>query len=410
MRLILILPIALITAAKAPSQTPGHAGGHAHSTPAAGTNDLRADAAFDSEGRLWMVRTRYGFLEVRRSDDLGRSWEDPIHVTAQPEPVDPGGDARPKVLPAPGGRLFVSWTRPLAKPYTGEIRLARSLDGGRSFEPPITVHRDRAEITHRFDAMALDRAGRLFVAWIDRRDALAAAAAAKPYRGAALYFAVSDDGGATFRGDFKAADHTCECCRVALVPAAGRGVLALWRHIFEPNVRDHAIANLREDGTADQLRRVTADDWRVDACPHHGPSLVEDERGRRHAVWFTATAAGGRAAYGRLGPGPGPEAKRLLGGKLAAHADLAVAGNMIVTAWKEFSSGHNLLKLAVSEDDGVTWRDTVLDETEGGCSQPRVLIRGGTFFVFWNTGTGPSLHAIPGAGSPNAAKPANLPP
>lgn len=410
MQLILLLSIALIAAATAPAQTLVHAGGHAHSTPAAGTNDLRADAAFDSDGRLWVVRMQSGFMELRHSDDLGRSWAGPVRVTALPEPIDPGGDARPKVLPAPGGRVFVSWTRPLAKPYTGEIRLARSLDGGKSFEPPVTVHRDRAEITHRFDAMALDRAGRLFFAWIDRRDALAASAGSKPYRGAALYFAVSDDGGATFRGDFKAADHTCECCRVALAPAAGGGVLALWRHIFEPNVRDHALATLREDGTADQLRRVTADDWRVDACPHHGPSLVEDGRGRRHAVWFTATAAGGRAAYGRLGPGPEPETKRALGGKLAAHADLAVDGNMIVTAWKEFSSGRNQLRSAVSEDDGATWRDTVLAETEGGCSQPRVLLRGGSFFVFWNNGTGPSLHAIPVAGSPNAAKPANLPP
>mgnify|MGYP003344883948 CR=1 FL=1 len=50
------------------------------------------------------------------------------------------------------------------------------------------------------------------------------AASGRSYRGAALYYAVSSDAGATFAGDFKAADHTCECCRIALAPAAGGGV------------------------------------------------------------------------------------------------------------------------------------------------------------------------------------------
>ena len=38
------------------------------------------------------------------------------------------------------------------------------------------------------------------------------------YRGAAVYFAVSDNQGASFRGDFKLADYSCECCRIAMLP------------------------------------------------------------------------------------------------------------------------------------------------------------------------------------------------
>ncbi|MEY4087952.1 MAG: hypothetical protein RJB55_223 [Verrucomicrobiota bacterium] len=409
-KLLSLLALA-VTAIAFGSEKAAHGAAHAHPTPTSGGADLRADAAFDADGRLWMVRHRGGFIEALLSEDLGRRWSEPVRVNREPEDIDPGGDARPKVLPGKNGTIFISWTRPLAKPYTGEVRFSRSIDGGRSFEPPRTVHRDRAEITHRFDALALDAEGRLFVAWIDKRDAMAAAATGRPYRGAALYFAVSADGGATFAGDFKAADHTCECCRIALAPAVEGGVHALWRHIFEPNVRDHALAQLQSDGTAGPLRRATFDDWRVNACPHHGPALACDEKGRLHAVWFTATeSGGGRAAYGRVMPGASPEAIRPLGGRLAAHADLAVAGGKIVTIWKEFASGANQLRALVSSDNGRSWREVTLAESAGPCSQPRVFNHQGKMVAFWNTGTGPAVIPVNTADSPTSGKTSKLSP
>jgi hypothetical protein len=66
--------------------------------------------------------------------------------------------------------------------------------------------------------------------------------------GAALYYSVSEDSGATFKGDFKVADHSCECCRIALALTRDGKVAAMWRHVFEPNVRDHAFAILPSDG------------------------------------------------------------------------------------------------------------------------------------------------------------------
>ena len=61
--------------------------------------------------------------------------------------------------------------KPLAKPYTGDIRFSRSVDGGKSFSNPVTLHTDRQEITHRFDALSVNRDGRIFVAWIDKHNA-----------------------------------------------------------------------------------------------------------------------------------------------------------------------------------------------------------------------------------------------
>ena len=357
-------------------------GGHEH--PGMSRDALGASAAFDAKGVLWAVHTDGQHVVLTRSEDRGRKWGAPMNVNVAPEPVGADGDARPKIAAGPGGELFVTWTTPLSKPYTGNVRFARSLDGGKTFSAPVTVQTDRREITHRFDALTVARDGRLFLAWIDKRDQEDLKPSGGEYRGAAVYFAVSDDRGASFRGDFKLADHSCECCRIALLPREDGSVLALWRHVFEPNIRDHALAAINADGSVGGFRRATFDDWRIDACPHHGPSLAADQSGRLHAVWFSQSPKASGAFYGRLVAG-GVEGLRRIGGDTAEHPDLAADGLRIAVAWKEFDGQRSLLKAMLSEDAGEKWAERQLASTAGASDQPRVLAYGGHFYVFWNT-------------------------
>lgn len=171
-----------------------------------------------------------------------------MRVQRQPEPVSAEGKNRPKI--AFGGKddIYITYTMPLAKPYTGEIRFVCSTDGGKTFSAPLTVHANRDLITHRFESLIVDHEGCIYVAWIDKRDLEAAAAHKRKYAGAALYYAVSEDGGVSFGGDYKIADHFCECCRIALALNPQGHPVAMWRHVFEPNVRDHALAELTPDG------------------------------------------------------------------------------------------------------------------------------------------------------------------
>ena len=274
--------------------------------------------------------------------------------------------------------------------------LASSVDGGRTFSAPVTVHQDQQPITHRFDAVAVSRTGQIFVPWIDRRDAVAAKVRGDAdYRGAAVYYAVSDDRGGSFRGDFKVEDHSCECCRIALRPRDDGAVDALWRHVFEPNLRDHALAVLRPDGTVTDLRRATFDDWRVDACPHHGPSLAADGGGTLHAVWFDQPSDEAGVFYGRLAEGR-VEGQRRIGGAAAAHADIAADGDRVVIAWKEFDGSATRLRALISDDRGGTWNELDLGRTADASGQPQLLRVGSHFVVFWNTrAEGPELTPVP---------------
>lgn len=351
---------------------------------------LGTTATFADDGTLFAVLVEGGHVLLHRSDDRGRSWHAPVRVNAEAEPISADGENRPKIVALPGGRLVVSWSRRLGRQYAGEVRIARSDDGGRSFSAPRVVHGDRQEIGHSFESLIVDRQGRLHVFWLDKRDGETARLAARPYRGSAVYFAVSDDGGASFHGETRLADHSCECCRIATALDVDGRPLVLWRHVFAPNERDHALASIAADGTPGAPVRATFDRWRVDGCPHHGPALAVTADGTRHAVWFNqrsgedGAAAGGRVFHGRLAEGR-VLAQRSVGGERAAHADIGAAGQQVAIVWKEFDGERTQLHAEIAVAPGAPFAHRRLAATERASDQPRVIRHGDALFAFWRT-------------------------
>lgn len=351
--------------------------------------ELGTGAAVDARGNYWIVTKEAAgdeqYVALQGSTDGGRTWSAPRRLQSVPEAVSADGENRPKLAFGPQGQMYVSYTKPLAKPYTGEIRFMRSLDGGKSFSPPQTVHANRELITHRFESMIVDGSGRIFIAWIDKRDLEAAVARKEKYAGAAVYYAVSEDDGATFKGDYKLADHSCECCRIAMALAPDGRAVALWRHVFAPNVRDHAMAVLAPDGKVAPPVRATFDDWRIDACPHHGPSLAYADDGTRHQVWFNGKGEEGGVYYASVSPAGVMRAPLRLGSAQAAHGDLAIDGKNIVLAWKQFDGKDTAILGKHSSDGGQTWRELALARTAQASDQPRLLKTPTGIVLAWRT-------------------------
>lgn len=384
LRCSLFLLAALLLQASPASSADG-----SHSAPPAKAPrlELGTSATFAPDGRLAVVAKEGGHVVLRLSADDGVTWSEPVRVNAIPEAIAADGESRPRLAFGRNGSVLVSWAKPLNKPYTGAIRFARSDDGGRHFSDPITVHRDTSEITHRFESFAVGPDGRIAIAWIDKRDQERAKSEKQPYVGAAIYAAISDDDGVSFKPEFKVADHSCECCRTTVAIEADGTPLIFWRHVFQPNERDHAVARLLPEGRVESVQRVTFDRWRVDACPHHGPSLALDSTNVRHAVWFNHVNGEGHVYYGRLPQreGESVSGQRTIGGALAAHADLAVSHQRVAIVWKEFDGQKTLLRAEISEDGGVGFRAIELGSTAGASDQPRALQRGDALYAFWRT-------------------------
>ncbi|SEM25464.1 hypothetical protein SAMN02800694_0387 [Luteibacter sp. UNCMF331Sha3.1] len=348
---------------------------------------LGFDAAIDPAGNLWVVDTVGEHVRARRSDDMGRTFALSTIVNATGEPLYAEGENRPKIALGPKGELYVTWSQPRKLPWTGFVRFSRSLDGGAHFDPPKTVHTDRAEITHRFDSLAVDGKGDVLVAWIDKRDLEAANARKKPYAGAATYYSWSTDRGATFAPERKIADQSCECCRIALARAPDGHIDAFFRAIYGDNIRDHAFAALPTDGSAPKVERATFTQWHIEGCPHHGPSLAIDARGTRHAVWFSAADGKATVWYGQLAPGKEPARVLSLAGNGASHADLAVAGDHVWVAYHQMTAQGLDLVLRESNDGGAHFGEPrTLAHTDGPSGWPKLVLWDGRAFVAWNPG------------------------
>ncbi|MDO8312148.1 MAG: sialidase family protein, partial [Sideroxyarcus sp.] len=247
---------------------------------------LAATATFDAKGRLWMASVKDSHIRVSYSDNQGKTFSAPVIVNSEPEFIAADGENRPKILVAGNGNIYVSYTRSLDTPFSGNVRFSRSVDGGKNFSAPITVNDNLELFTHRFDSMAINGRGQIYIAWLDKRDASAASKKGGKYSGISVYYAVSDDEGKSFKANVKAADHTCECCRIAMATDTDGYPVIAWRHIFDANIRDHALVKL--DGKMAPVR-LSHENWNIAACPHHGPSLSIASDGIYHATWFSNT-------------------------------------------------------------------------------------------------------------------------
>ena len=338
-------------------------------------------AAFDETGRLWLARATGRHLTVSHSDDAGASFSAPLRVNAEPEAIDAGGENRPKIAVA-GGRIHVSWTTSLPQPFAGHVRYAHSADGGASFSAPLTINSDASPTSHRFDALLADAAGRVSLVWLDKRDGNAAKAAGGEYAGAAVYAAQSQDGGRTFAANRKLADHSCECCRIALAADRDGTPVAFWRHVFDGGVRDFAIARL---DAAPQ--RASEDGWRIDACPHHGGAIAIDAAGGRHLAWFTG-AEGKAGLYYRRVDASRMTAALAFGNPEAqpGHPAVLAFGEQVLLAWNEYDGSANHIRLMTSADRGDTWSAPQTRATSRGAADyPQLLAGRGKAWLAWNT-------------------------
>jgi len=249
-----------------------------------------------------------------------------VRVNDVPGDAATHGQAPAQVAVAHDGTVYVAWISQRDTPGrrfpATDLRLARSDDGGRSFAPAVTVNDDGGfRSGHHFHDVAVAPDGAVFVSWLDTRvrDAARAGAAggdgagdahraahdeartreghdhaAGADAGTEVRVARSDDGGRTFGPSTVIASGSCECCRTRLAFTRDGAVLVAWRHQFEADVRDPAVARSDDGGrTFGAPVRVGRDAWRISGCPHSGPAVAVDASGRVHLAWYTG--AEGRA-------------------------------------------------------------------------------------------------------------------
>jgi len=346
-----------------------------------------ASAMFDQDGRLWLVWPYAGHVYVNYSDDKGKSFSAPVTVNRKPEAISAKGENRPKIVAA-NGKIYISWTTPLEKRFSGHIRFSVSDDGGEHFSDPMIVNDDLEITGHRFDALSVNEKGEVFIAWLDKRDRMKASRRGEEYHGAALYYSWSDDGGKTFQTNQKITDHSCECCRLVMAIDHKQLPVIMWRNIYGKNTRDHSLVEFSEKGKPGPVQRVSFDQWQVDACPHHGPDMDISNNGDIHLAWFdNAPSRHGLFYARRQTDGALTEAINFGDYQAAAsHPNVISDGQKVWLVWQQFDGKQASVWLQKSESNGDDWGSAMrIAETDAASDYPFLIRDRGKVFLQWLT-------------------------
>ena len=360
----------------------------------AGAANAHVTLAADGEhvAAAWAVTGSAGGtnIYVARSDDGARTFGAPVRVNDVEGDANVNGEAPPRVVLS-GSRIDVVWVS--KRTGVSAIRAAESVDGGAAFAPARTVTAEGIAGARGWQTAAIAADGTVHAAWLDGRNATRTAA---PVAGASagahahhgdmrqdIYHAMWK--GADAPVETQIASNVCFCCKTAIV-SRGSAVYVAWRHLFPGGVRDIAIARSSDGGrTFSEPVRVSADDWKIDACPDDGPAMAIDGAGTLHVVWPTLATDAGTARIGIFhatsvdgGKTFSPRARVNTPGVPAAHPKMTLdaAGRPIV-AWDEISDGARRVRLRVADEPPFTL------STGNASSYPAVVVSGSATVVAW---------------------------
>jgi len=360
---------------------------HAHHGAKGGAPEaFTATPAFGPDGTLWLVRALTDRVVVVRSTDLGKTFTAPVMVTPEPVNLDWGPDARAKIVADAKGGLVVTFAIFQDRNFNGRAFFARSTDDGATFAKPQPITADKT--SQRFETAGADPAGRVFAAWLDKRNGPKARAAGRPYPGAALAFAW-EDGEAGFGPTAIALDNTCECCRIGLAFAGPGRPAVVFRNIFPGSIRDHGVITFGNPTAPGPIRRVSADNWKIEACPHHGPSIAIAPDGSYHVAWYTDGSARKGLFYARADNAEapfGPPRALSTPNRQPARPYLLSNGAELHLVWKEFDGTKSIVRWQASRDSGRQWSEArTVAETADASDHPLLAANAGRAYLSWLT-------------------------
>jgi len=341
---------------------------------------------FGQDGKLFLAWMANGVVSVAQSNDQGKTFSAAIKISEHGKSLDTGSDARPQILADQSGNIFLAYAFFKDSNWNAQINTSRSSDGGKTFSTPESLVQDSS--SQRFPSALIRPDGSIFMSWVDKRLVAAAKQGGEKRLGGSIAYSFSQDGGKTFQAERIANDSSCECCRIGASLDPKDQPVIIYRAIFPGGIRDQATQVISARGT-EPIRRVADDQWKTDACPHHGPSIAVSGTGKFHVAWYTQGSKRSGVFYANsTNQGITYSKPSRVGaeGVSIARPYLLAIGQQIWLVWKEFDGSKSSIYLKESQDDGNTWSNAkLLAGTAGYSDHPLLLSRGGEVFLSWLT-------------------------
>ena len=341
---------------------------------------------FTADSKLLLAWTANGVVSVAQSTDLGKSFTPAVSIAEHGKALDTGSDARPQIVSDSKGNIFLAYAFFKDSQWNAQINTARSSDGGKTFGTPESLVRDSS--SQRFPSMLLKSDDSIFISWIDKRLVAAAKEKGRPRLGGSIAYSTSRDGGKTFQTEKFANESSCECCRIGVSLDPSNQPVIAYRTIFPGGIRDQATQLIDSKGT-EPIRRVADDNWKTDACPHHGPSIAVSGSGKFHVAWFTQGTKRAGVFYANSSNQGLTYSTPVRVGAEGANISrpyLLAIDRQVWLVWKEFDGSTTSVYLKHSQDDGASWSESrVLAKTAAYSDHPLLLRQDQAVYLSWLT-------------------------
>ncbi len=300
----------------------------------------------------------------------------------------------PSLVELIDGRWLVHWPERVAETtYAYHVRLAVSRDGGVSWRPIGTPHRDDSPTEHGFVSMVPVKEGGAALIWLDGRQMATAGTAEQGHLdpGEMSLRATTIGADGALGPDVLLDGRTCECCQTSLVMTGG-GLVAAYRDRSEGEVRDIAVVRKLGDSWTEPTR-VAADDWTYPGCPVNGPQLAAS--GDTLALaWFTAPKeeASVKVAFSFDGGATFGAPVRIDDGEPLGRVDVEwLAGGAAIVSWLERAGAGAEIRVRQVRPKGTLGGSRTVAEISGARASgfPRMTGIAGAVIIAW-TETGES--------------------
>ncbi len=329
----------------------------------------------DAEGKV----VRFAFAT---STDGGTSFGTPTEI-----PIVAGisahAEGMPKIAFKSDGTIVAAYEARRPTPesrFAGNIHYRLSADGGKNWGSPLYVHTDTSAGKSRsfMDLQTLPN-GEVGMSWLGERGA-------DEDSGRPVKFAQTKLGSG-FGPEITAKEGACQCCRTNLFADQSGRLHIFFRDILPGGIRDigHVISS---DGGLHfgEYTVLHQDKWRIDGCPHTGPSTAQLD-----STIYTAWYTGADSLQGvKVSDGSG-QLLTFIEGSEAQHPQLMAGKNGLVLAWDQLQTAENntvIMLRTIPKYHGQSTQDKTLTVPKDQAKLPVLLpLQSGGILVAYEAGS-----------------------
>jgi len=320
-------------------------------------------------------------LRYSKLGSLDDKWSPPMTVVTRDDLFVNWADF-PSLVQTRTGRLLAHWLQKSGDAtYAYDVRIAQSVDEGRTWSDSKILHDDGLQGEHGFVSFLETPTGDVEAIWLDGRNTIDPNPAPEMQLG---FTAVSAEGtpGPTQLIDTR----ICDCCQTSMAWASS-GPVAVYRDRSPEEVRDVSIVR-RIDGVWTEPASVHADNWMIEGCPVNGPAI--SARGDMVAVaWFTGANDQERVllAFSSDSGATFSPPIQIDGGSPVGRVsvNLSAAGDARVVWLERVGSEDAEVRLKTVRKDGVSSDPTVIATTSAARASgfPRIAAVGDDLVIAW---------------------------